>query len=147
MWRGGGRPYIVKALTSHHERVIKREPRDLVFGNRQGDPLRQSKVLTRVLQPAAREVGLGRLTWHQFRHVHSSLLNDLKIPAKIAQAQLGHANISTTLGIYTHVIDASHRLAIEVVEKKLFGLSDATGRKSTVAPQSTAPVSDSVNWI
>ena len=63
-----------------------------------------------------RAVGLGRVTWHQFRHVHSSLLNDLRIPAKIAQEQLGHASISTTLGIYNHVIDASHRSAVEAVE-------------------------------
>lgn len=32
---------------------------------------------------------------------------------KIAQEQLGHASISTTLNIYTHVVDASHRKAIE----------------------------------
>jgi len=56
-----------------------------------------------------------------------------------------HRVLEGTLGIYTHVINASHRLAIEAVEEKLFGLSDANGRKSTVAPTSTAPVSDSVN--
>jgi hypothetical protein len=31
------------------------------------------------------------VTWHQFRHNHSSLLNDLKVPVKIAQVpQPGH---------------------------------------------------------
>ena len=60
------------------------------------------------------------MTWHQFRHIHSSLLNDLQVPAKIAQEQLGHASISTTLNIYTHVVDASHRKAIEAVEERLF---------------------------
>jgi integrase len=68
------------------------------------------------------------VTWHQFRHVHSSLLNDLGVPAKIAQEQLGHASISTTLGIYTHVVDASHRSAVEAVEERLFSESDANGR-------------------
>ena len=43
-----------------------------------GGPLRESKLLTNVLQPAAEAAGLGRVTWHQFRHIHSSLLNDLK---------------------------------------------------------------------
>jgi hypothetical protein len=66
-----------------------------------------------VLQPAARAAGLGRVTWHQFRHIHSSLLNDLRVPVKIAQEQLGHASITTTLNIYTHVVDASHRKAVE----------------------------------
>ena len=55
---------------------------DLVFGNRKGEPLRESKVLTKVLQPAAVDAGLGRVTWHQFRHIHSSLLNDLNVPVE-----------------------------------------------------------------
>jgi hypothetical protein len=54
----------------------------------------------------------------------------LKVPSKIAQEQLGHASISTTLNIYTHVIEASHRKAIEAVEERLFAQSDANGRKS-----------------
>ena len=102
-------PHAIAALTAHRQRVSRRAPEDLVFGNRKGDPLRESKLLTNVLQPAAEAAGLGRVTWHQFRHIHSSLLNDLKVPVKIAQEQLGHASISTTLNIYTHVVDASHR--------------------------------------
>ena len=40
---------------------------------------------------------------------------------KIAQEQLGLASISTTVNIYTHVGDASHRQGIEDVEERLFG--------------------------
>jgi hypothetical protein len=61
------------------------------------------------------------VTWHQFRHIHSSLLNDLRVPVKIAQEQLGHSSISTTLNIYTHVVDALHRKVVEAVERELFG--------------------------
>ena len=85
-------------------------PENLVFGNRSGKPLRESKLLRNVLQPAAKRAGLGRVTW----------LNDLKVPVKIAQEQLGHASISATLNIYTHVVDASHRAAIEQLERQLF---------------------------
>ena len=92
----------------------------LPFPNKSGEPLRESKLLERVLQPAAERAGLGRVTWHQFRHIHSSLLNDLRVPVKIAQEQLGHASIQTTLNIYTHVVDASHRAAIESLEQRLF---------------------------
>jgi hypothetical protein len=79
-------------------------------------------------QPTAERAGLGRVTWHQFRHIHSSLLNDLRVPVKIAQEQLGHASISTTLNIYTHVVDGSHRRAIEQLEAQLF----PTGPKSSI---------------
>jgi integrase len=125
--------------------VTRRQAEDLVFGNRRGDPMRESKVLTNVLQPAARAVGLGRVTWHQFRHIHSSLLNDLKVPVKIAQEQLGHAGVSTTLNIYTHVVDASHRRAVEDVEQRLFGGLDPNGPKLPGTLETATPVSDSVN--
>ena len=60
------------------------------------------------------------MTWYQFRHIHSSLLNDFRVPVKIAQEQLVHSSIQTTLNIYTHVVDASHRQAIEALERELF---------------------------
>jgi integrase len=113
-------PHAVQVLTDHRGRSTRTTPDDFVFPNRRGEPLRESKLLERVLQPAAVRAGLGRVTWHQFRHVHSSLLNDLGVPVKIAQEQLGHASVQTTLNIYTHVVDASHRRAIEQLEARLF---------------------------
>jgi hypothetical protein len=38
------------------------------YAKRIGDPLRESKLLRNVWQPAARNAGLGRVTWHQFHH-------------------------------------------------------------------------------
>ena len=46
---------------------------------------------------------------------------------KIAQEQLGHASVTTMLNIYTHVVDASHRRAIEAVERELFVVLDHSG--------------------
>lgn len=136
-------PQTSAALTAHRKRVCRHAPEDLVFGNRNGDPLRESKLLTKVLQPAAEAAGLGRVTWHQFRHIHSSLLNDLGVPVKIAQEQLGHASISTTLNIYTHVVDASHRKAVEALEERLFAQLevDPNGPKSENGPDHPPPVS------
>ena len=137
-------PHAVAALLEHQARVSRKAPGDLVFGNRQGDALRESKLLTRVLQPAAKAVGLGTVTWHQFRHIHSSLLNDLKVPVKIAQEQLGHGSIATTLGIYTHAIEASHRKAVEEVEERLFGVLLRNAPKSGTVATSAAPVNADV---
>jgi len=113
-------PHAITSLKAHRDRSMRKSADDLVFPNKSGEALRESKLLERVLQPAAERAGLGRVTWHQFRHIHSSLLNDLRVPVKIAQEQLGHASIQTTLNIYTHVVDASHRAAIEQVERQLF---------------------------
>jgi integrase len=137
--------HAVRALSEHRERSTRKSCEDLVFGNSKGEPFRESKLLTRVLQPAAEAAGLERVTWHQFRHIHSSLLNDLKVPAKIAQEQLGHASISTTLNIYTHVVDASHRKAVEDVEDRLFGDLARNGPKLAVGLENAPPASRSVN--
>lgn len=136
-------PHAVRALVAHQGRVARLDPSDLVFGNRSGGALRESKVLRNVLQPAAEAAGLGRVTWHQFRHIHSSLLNDLRVPVKIAQEQLGHASIATTLSIYTHVVEAPHRRAIEAVEDRLFSESDVNGRKLPVGADPPIAATDS----
>ena len=81
----------------------------------------------------------------EVRHIHSSLLNDLRVPVKIAQEQLGHASVSTTLGIYTHVVDASHRSAIEAVEERLFAETVSNCLESAGRLETAIPASDSVN--
>jgi hypothetical protein len=48
-------------------------------------------------------------------------------------AEIGHASVQTTLNIYTHVIDASHRQAIEQLERTLF---PAVSSCSQVVPKS-----------
>ena len=117
---------------------------DLVFANCNGDLLRESKLWRNVLQPAAKEAGLGRVTWHQFRHVHSSLLNDLKVPVKIAQEQLGHASIATTLGIYTHVVDALSSEGYRGCRRAVVWRSGPTGPKLADDLEHVPPASDSV---
>lgn len=79
-------PHAIALLKEHRDRATRKSADDLVFPNKSGEPLRESKLLQRVRQPAAERAGLGRVTWHQFRHIHSSLLNDLRVPVKIAQA-------------------------------------------------------------
>jgi integrase len=135
----------VKALKEHRDRAARNGDDDLVFSNRNGGALRESKLLTKVLQPAAGRAGLGRVTWHQFRHIHSSLLNNLNVPVKIAQEQLGHASVSTTLNIYTHAVDSSHRKAIEAVERELFVVLDHNGLQMAVGLEKAPPPSDAVS--
>jgi hypothetical protein len=67
------------------------------------------------------------------------------VPVKIAQEQLGHASVSTTLNIYTHVVEASHRKAVETVEERLFGEMDCSGLKSSTAVDQPQPGSADVH--
>ena len=40
---------------------------------------------------------------HIFRHTHVALLIEAGVPIKVISERLGHANVNTTLSIYTHV--------------------------------------------
>lgn len=46
---------------------------------------------------------LKPITPHGFRHTHASLLYEANVPIKVAQERLGHAKISITLDLYTHL--------------------------------------------
>ena len=128
-------------------RHSRRQPNIAVGPERSGPPsvetaaASQNCCATCCSRPP-KPAGLGRETRHQFRHIDSSLLNDLKVPVRITQEQLGHASVSTTLNIYTQVADASHRKAVEAVEERFFGETDCCGllTSSMTAdqPQSTS---------
>jgi integrase len=138
-------PRAVAVLTRHHEVAIRREPDDLVFGNTRGESLREVKLLQRVLQPAASQVGLGRLTWHQFRHIHSSLLNDLRVPAKIAEEQLRtRQRFDDTRDLHArceHLAPKRH----EAVEERLFVPTVSNCLESARRLETAVPATDTVN--
>ena len=65
-------PQAISWPREHRLRAKRTASDDSVFGNRNGQPLRESKLRRNILQPAAEAADLGRVTWHQFRHIHSS---------------------------------------------------------------------------
>jgi integrase len=102
-----------------------------VFASRNGTPLDSHNLLGRVLKPACKRVGLPLISWHSFRHTHATLLSDLGESLKTAQAQLGHARLSTTAEIYTHAVPASQRAAVEKLERTIWTTKlDRNGPKS-----------------
>jgi len=48
--------------------------------------------------------GIGRIGWHTFRHSHSTLLHALGVDLKVQQELLRHADIRTTMNIYTQAV-------------------------------------------
>ncbi len=111
----------------------KAAPADaFVFASRNGTPLDSHNLLGRVLKPACKRAGLPSISWHTFRHTHATLLSDLGESLKTAQAQLGHARLSTTAEIYTHVVPASQRAAVEKLERAIWPQLDPNGPKSAV---------------
>lgn len=113
-------PFAERLLKNQFKQSARTGPEDLVFSNCKGGPQREAYLLERVLRPAGEVAEIGRVTWHQLRHAHASILHDIGAPAKVVQEQVGHAAIETTLGIYTHAFPETHRRAVENLERVLF---------------------------
>ena len=65
-----------------------------------------------------RKSGLPYIKFHDLRHTHASLLLYKGIDIKTISERLGHANISTTMNVYTHVmreLDVGASEAIEAI--------------------------------
>ncbi len=92
---------------------------DLVFTNTTGGPL-DGVLVNKRFRAALKTAGLPtNVTFHGLRHSAGSMLSTLGIPPKVAQMILGHANISTTLNIYTHATEGAKRDAMEAVNARL----------------------------
>jgi integrase len=101
------------ALKNLARRSLSGVPENLVFASRKGTVLSDTNLLLRDLKPAGKQIGAPWVSWHTFRRTHATLLQLAGGSAKDAQAQLGHSQITTTLGIYTIPVPAHQRAAVE----------------------------------
>ena len=95
-------------------------PESLVFSTRSGTPLAPNNVLRRHIGPACKTVGLRRATWLTFRRTYSSWSHEQGVPGKVVAQLMGHANVDTTLNVYTQVLDGSLRAAVDKIGTELF---------------------------
>ena len=94
--------------------------RSWVFASsRTGRPPHPWTAERRWLLRAGRKVGIERLGWHAFRHTYSSLLNEYGTDVKVQQELLRHADIRTTLNIYTTAVPERLRKANRKVVRLL----------------------------
>lgn len=64
-------------------------------------PIDADKLLRNILRRALRKAGLPPLRFHDMRHLAGTLMSEAGVPPERAQEILGHADIRTTLAIYT----------------------------------------------
>jgi integrase len=71
-------------------------------------PIEADKLLRHILRRALRRAGLPPLRFHDMRHLAGTLMSEAGVPPKRAQEILGHADVRTTLAIYTHAMRRKH---------------------------------------
>jgi integrase len=76
------------------------------------NPLSPDRV-SRAWDRLIRDLKLPHVRFHDARHTHASLLLKADVHPKVVQERLGHANVQTTLNIYSHVAPGMQRRAAE----------------------------------
>jgi integrase len=120
-------PSIAAALKRHRTRQVEERLSaggrwqaqwDLVFCDTHGSPLYATHVRTH-LQGALKRAGLDEMRWHDLRHSAASMPAARGVHPTTAQAILGHATISTTLGVYSHADRAAVHQAVQGMDDML----------------------------
>lgn len=88
------------------------------------NPLRSTAVLHNFLKPAAQPAGLGLIGWHTLRRTFSTLLRGNGEDIKVQQELMRHADIRTTMNLYTRANSDQKRQAQgKIVQAVLAGES------------------------
>jgi integrase len=77
----------------------------LIFARLDDSP-ESPRLLSKEWTAAAKGMGLSGITFHALRHTHVSMLVDAGIDVVKIAKRLGHANVSTTLDVYSHFFAA-----------------------------------------
>lgn len=61
--------------------------------------------------------GIERVTFHDLRHTAASYMIKNNVPITTVSGVLGHANTSTTVNIYSHMLEDTKKDAIDVMSE------------------------------
>lgn len=88
--------------------ALPRKRSGLLFPDQTGKVLSNAGV-SRIWKKWQKLTGLDEVTPHMLRHTYATILYSSGVDVKAAQAFLGHADVNTTLGIYTHLSEEHRR--------------------------------------
>jgi len=100
-------------------KIVKSDgPDDLVFQSlRKGAPMRDNNILSRHIEPTARQLGFGFVNWRSPRTSRATWMIEAGANPKAVQGQMRHSRIQTTLDIYAQFVPDSQRRAIQQTSK------------------------------
>jgi integrase len=114
---------------------------DPVFASASGSALDHRNASRRGLEPAVKRAKIGRrVTMHDLRHTFASLLVAEGLNVVFVSRQLGHADPSITLKVYSHLFDAAeHAARASAALEASFGnaleTTGGNGREPGTAPE------------
>jgi integrase len=110
----------VALMTEWKARARNTAAEALVFSTWSGNPISPNNVLRRWVFPACAKLNLSNATWLTFRRTYASWAHDKGVPGKVMAQLMGHTNADVTINVYTQVLDASLRTAVDRIGGELF---------------------------
>ena len=104
---------------------------DFVFIRLDGSPINPSAV-TLAFKRIIKRAGLRDIRIHDLRHTHATLMLKAGEHPKVVSERLGHANISITLDIYSHVLPGMQEAAAERFDR-IFEVDDDENSEPNVS--------------
>ena len=84
-----------------------------MFTDAGGSPLRPDTVSYWFRKAVERSPIERRISFHEMRHTHASLLLKAGEPVHVVSQRLGHADVGFTLRVYSHVLPGMQAEAAE----------------------------------
>lgn len=91
-----------------------------VFTSEIGEPIRPDS-LTHAFAKATRAAGVPDIGVHGLRHTAATLLLAAGVQPHVVQERLGHADISITLGLYSHALPKQRADAARLLGNAIYG--------------------------
>jgi integrase len=82
---------------------LRQSPDMLVCAQPDGSPWGPVALTMAFTKLVRRTPGMPQISFHDLRHTHATLGLEAGIPGKVMQERLGHASITITLDLYSHV--------------------------------------------
>ncbi len=80
------------------------QDKGLVFAKPDGD-FTTPNTVNGVFRWWVKKTDMPEIRFHDLRHTHATILLEMGVNPKVVSERLGHANIQTTLDVYSHVSD------------------------------------------
>ena len=117
----------ISALKAHLSRQLEEmermgslyQPGGLIFATEGGTIVNPSNLRNRSFKPLLKRADLQPIRFHDLRHTCATLLLSKSVNPKVVSEMLGHASISITLDIYSHLLPDMQEKAIEALEEML----------------------------
>jgi integrase len=105
---------------------------DLVFPNTIGEVMNANNFVIQHFKKALVKASLPNIRFHELRHTAATILLSHGVNVKVVSEMLGHADVSTTLRVYAHVIPHMQQAAADVMDA-LFGEAAKRGLSSKLS--------------